>query len=184
MSARRSRWCSPIRPASPRMRVGLIEVDIEPLPAVADRHVSAKNETLLFEDTGHQSARSSSAPCAAMPRRRSRTRPICGARASAPSGTWRCRWSRAACWPNGMRRAARLTVSGARQGAVLQPPHAGEADWTCPKSAIEIVENDVGGGFGARGEFYPEDFLIPFAARHDRPAREMDRGPPRASHDA
>src|SRR5258705_11560962 len=31
--------------------------------------------------------------------------------------------------------------------------------------AIELVENDVGGGFGARGEFYPEDFLIPFAAR-------------------
>jgi carbon-monoxide dehydrogenase large subunit len=28
-----------------------------------------------------------------------------------------------------------------------------------------MVENDVGGGFGARGEFYPEDFLIPFAAR-------------------
>jgi aerobic carbon-monoxide dehydrogenase large subunit len=35
-----------------------------------------------------------------------------------------------------------------------------------PESAIEMVENDVGGGFGARGEFYPEDFLIPFAARH------------------
>ena len=34
-----------------------------------------------------------------------------------------------------------------------------------PESAIEIVENDVGGGFGARGEFYPEDFLIPFVAR-------------------
>jgi carbon-monoxide dehydrogenase large subunit len=28
-----------------------------------------------------------------------------------------------------------------------------------------MVENDVGGGFGARGEFYPEDYLIPFAAR-------------------
>ena len=28
------------------------------------------------------------------------------------------------------------------------------------------MEIDVGGGFGARGEFYPEDFLIPFAARH------------------
>ena len=24
-----------------------------------------------------------------------------------------------------------------------------------------MVENDVGGGYGARGEFYPEDFLIP-----------------------
>ena len=42
-----------------------------------------------------------------------------------------------------------------------------------------MVENDVGGGFGARGEFYPEDFLIPFAARHVKPAGEMDRGPPR-----
>ena len=30
---------------------------------------------------------------------------------------------------------------------------------------VDLVENDVGGGFGVRGEFYPEDFLIPFAAR-------------------
>src|SRR5262249_17689028 len=35
-----------------------------------------------------------------------------------------------------------------------------------PESAIDMVENDVGGSYGARGEFYPEDFLIPFAARH------------------
>jgi carbon-monoxide dehydrogenase large subunit len=34
-----------------------------------------------------------------------------------------------------------------------------------PESAVDLIENDVGGGFGARGEFYPEDFLIPFAAR-------------------
>jgi len=33
------------------------------------------------------------------------------------------------------------------------------------ENAIRMVENDVGGGFGVRGEFYPEDFLIPFAAR-------------------
>jgi aerobic carbon-monoxide dehydrogenase large subunit len=33
------------------------------------------------------------------------------------------------------------------------------------EDAIHMVENDVGGGFGVRGEFYPEDFLIPFAAR-------------------
>jgi aerobic carbon-monoxide dehydrogenase large subunit len=33
------------------------------------------------------------------------------------------------------------------------------------EAAIRMVENDVGGGFGVRGEFYPEDFLIPFAAR-------------------
>ena len=34
-----------------------------------------------------------------------------------------------------------------------------------PESAVDVFENDVGGGFGARGEFFPEDFLIPFTAR-------------------
>ena len=29
---------------------------------------------------------------------------------------------------------------------------------------VRLIELHVGGGFGARGEFYPEDFLIPFAA--------------------
>ncbi|MDQ6817467.1 MAG: xanthine dehydrogenase family protein molybdopterin-binding subunit [Actinomycetota bacterium] len=29
---------------------------------------------------------------------------------------------------------------------------------------IRFIELDVGGGFGGRGEFYPEDFLIPFCA--------------------
>ena len=29
---------------------------------------------------------------------------------------------------------------------------------------IHFTEPDVGGGFGIRGEFYPEDFLIPFAS--------------------
>jgi len=44
-----------------------------------------------------------------------------------------------------------------------------------PESAIDMVENDVGGGFGARGEFYPEDFLIPFAARHvGRPVKWIE----------
>jgi carbon-monoxide dehydrogenase large subunit len=44
-----------------------------------------------------------------------------------------------------------------------------------PEDAIDMVENDVGGGFGARGEFYPEDFLIPFAARHiGRPVKWIE----------
>ena len=33
------------------------------------------------------------------------------------------------------------------------------------EEAVTLIENDVGGAFGARGEFYPEDFLIPFAAK-------------------
>jgi carbon-monoxide dehydrogenase large subunit len=44
-----------------------------------------------------------------------------------------------------------------------------------PESAIDMIEPDVGGGFGVRGEFYPEDFLIPFAARRlGRPVKWIE----------
>ena len=44
-----------------------------------------------------------------------------------------------------------------------------------PESRIEFFEPDVGGGFGVRGEFYPEDFLIPFAAiRLERPLKWIE----------
>jgi carbon-monoxide dehydrogenase large subunit len=33
-----------------------------------------------------------------------------------------------------------------------------------PEGRIRLVEPSVGGGFGIRGEFYPEDYLIPFLA--------------------
>ena len=34
-----------------------------------------------------------------------------------------------------------------------------------PLSQIRMIELENGGGYGIRGEFYPEDFLIPFIAR-------------------
>ncbi|MDA8195020.1 MAG: xanthine dehydrogenase family protein molybdopterin-binding subunit [Thermaerobacter sp.] len=34
-----------------------------------------------------------------------------------------------------------------------------------PVASLRFVETAVGGGFGIRGEFYPEDFLIPYLAR-------------------
>jgi carbon-monoxide dehydrogenase large subunit len=44
-----------------------------------------------------------------------------------------------------------------------------------PEAQVDLVENDVGGGFGVRGEFYPEDFLVPFAARLlGRPVRWLE----------
>ena len=58
----------------------------------------------------------------------------------------------------------RLTVLGA-----CKVPHANRrvlaAQMGIAVDSIDMEESDVGGGFGARGEFYPEDFLIPFAAR-------------------
>jgi carbon-monoxide dehydrogenase large subunit len=34
-----------------------------------------------------------------------------------------------------------------------------------PHECVDMIEGDTGGSFGVRGEFFPEDFLIPFAAR-------------------
>jgi len=62
-------------------------------------------------------------------------------------------------------KAGRLTVNGAAKVAFFNRRMLAEK-MGLPESAVDLIENDVGGGFGARGEFYPEDFLIPFAARH------------------
>lgn len=44
-----------------------------------------------------------------------------------------------------------------------------------PEHLIRFVELEVGGGFGVRGEFYPEDFLIPWAAlRLGRPIQWVE----------
>ena len=44
-----------------------------------------------------------------------------------------------------------------------------------PEDRVHLVEPDVGGGFGIRGEFYPEDFLIPFAAMQlERPVKWIE----------
>ena len=43
------------------------------------------------------------------------------------------------------------------------------------ESRIDFVESDVGGGFGVRGEFYPEDFVVPFLARRlGRPVKWVE----------
>ncbi len=57
-----------------------------------------------------------------------------------------------------------LTVAGAAKTAFMNRRTLAR-QLGLDEGAIRMVENDVGGGFGVRGEFYPEDFLIPFAAR-------------------
>lgn len=43
------------------------------------------------------------------------------------------------------------------------------------ESSIDMHETDIGGGFGMRGEFYPEDFLVPWAARRlGRPVKWIE----------
>ncbi len=58
---------------------------------------------------------------------------------------------------------ARLTVCGAAKASfAVRRALVGQIG--LPEDAVEMIENDVGGGFGLRGEGFPEDFLIPFAA--------------------
>jgi carbon-monoxide dehydrogenase large subunit len=144
--------------------LGLIEVDIEPLPAVADRHASAKGGALLFEERGSNLA--------------IKFRALRGDAAAAFKDapyvrreTFRTQRHMALpLEPRGLlaewdATRGKLTVCGAAKVLFFNRRTLAK-QLGLPESAIELVENDVGGGFGARGEFYPEDFLVPFAARH------------------
>ena len=144
--------------------LGLIEVDIEPLQAVPDRQASATNASLLFEDQGTNRAikfhavRGDAAIAfkdAPYVRRESFRTQRHMALPMEPRGLL-AEWDAA---------RGRLTISGGAKVLFFNRRTLAK-QMGLSESAIEIVENDVGGGFGARGEFYPEDFLIPFAARH------------------
>jgi aerobic carbon-monoxide dehydrogenase large subunit len=143
--------------------LGLVETDIEPLPAVADRHASAEDRSLLFEEAGTNLAirfravrGDAAATFAGAPyvrRERFRTQRHM-ALPLEPRGLL-AEWDAA---------RERLVIYGGAKVLFFNRRTLAK-QLGLPEAAIEIVENDVGGGFGARGEFYPEDFLIPFAAR-------------------
>jgi carbon-monoxide dehydrogenase large subunit len=141
-----------------------IAIDIEALPVVPDRRKAERGESLLFEEQGTNLAlkffavRGDAAAAfrnAPYTRRESfRTQRHFGLTME-PRGLL-AEWDAA---------AGRLTVSGAAKVPFFNRRILAK-QIGLPEDAIDMVENDVGGSFGARGEFYPEDFLIPFAARH------------------
>ncbi|HKN08815.1 MAG TPA: xanthine dehydrogenase family protein molybdopterin-binding subunit, partial [Pseudomonadota bacterium] len=138
-------------------------LDIAALPAVIDCAMAAKADVLLFESAGRNVALTLSgvrgeadvafndAPYTRRERFKVQRH---GAVPMEPRGLL-------AHW-NADR--ARLTVHGAAKVAFVNR-RVLASQMGLPQSSIRMVENDVGGGFGARGEFYPEDYLIPFAAR-------------------
>src|SRR6059058_3223681 len=143
--------------------LGLIEVEIEPLPAVADRRASAQDASLLFEDKGtnlaikFRAVRGDAAAAfadAPYVRRESFRTQRHMALPMEPRGLL-AEWDAA---------RGRLTLYGGAKVLFFNRRTLAKA-MELPEDCIDMLENDVGGGFGARGEFYPEDFLIPFAAR-------------------
>lgn len=63
--------------------------------------------------------------------------------------------------------ADRLDLWGATKVAVINRDILARM-LDVPASSIHLHPVDVGGGFGVRGEFYPEDYLVPMLARRFR----------------
>ena len=150
-----------------------IRVEIDTLPAVADWHAAAKNKNVLFESQGTNrslvftackgDADEVFAKAPYVRREKMRTGRHYGLTLE-PRGVM-AEWDAV---------KGKLIVSGAAKVPFFNRKILAK-QIGLPEGAIEMVENDVGGGYGARGEFYPEDFLIPFAARYaNRPVKWIE----------
>jgi carbon-monoxide dehydrogenase large subunit len=153
--------------------VEAIVLDIEELPPVADRRASGQHDILLFEESGTNlamtfTATKGDADAAFRAADYVRQEHFQVQRYTAlplePRGVL-AEWDAA---------QGRMTVLGAAKVPFFNRDTLA-AMLGLASEDVDLIENDVGGGFGARGEFYPEDFLIPFAARHvGRPVRWIE----------
>jgi len=150
-----------------------IRVDIEQLPPMADWRIAAKGEALLFEETGTNLPIKYTAAKGDPDRAWARADYVRRGRFAMQRHTAVMMEPRGvlAEWDAAH---GRLTVSGASKVPFFNRRILA-AQMGLAEDAIDMVENDVGGGFGVRGEFSPEDFLIPFAARFaGRPVRWIE----------
>jgi carbon-monoxide dehydrogenase large subunit len=140
-----------------------INLDIEVLPAAANRETARKDEIILFEQAGANVATTVTAVRGDVERafrdapyvRRERFSVQRHAAVPMETRGLLAQWDVA---------HQQLSVSGVAK--VPFPNRRMLAKMMgLPEQSIRMLEYDVGGGFGARGEFYPEDFLVPFAAR-------------------
>ena len=150
-----------------------IELETDELPVIADRHISGRHEILLFDAAGSNlamkfTALKGDADAAFHEAEYTRRGRFASQRHTAlpiePRGLL-AEWDAA---------VGRMKVMGAAKVPFFNRRTVA-AMLGLPETSVDLIENDVGGGFGARGEFYPEDFLIPFCARHvGRPVRWLE----------
>jgi carbon-monoxide dehydrogenase large subunit len=150
-------------PAQAEDAADRVYVDIEPLPVVANCTSSGRDESLMFEAHGTNVAIKYAA-------RKGDARQDFGPDVYVRRETFGVhRHTGITMETRGLlaewdAKRKHLTVSGAAKvpfstRAMLAPMLGLAPD------SIDMIENDVGGGFGVRGEFYVENFLIPYAAR-------------------
>ena len=151
----------------------VIRLDIEPLPAVVTCAQSEAAQTLLFSNTFSNSP-------ATLVGWKGDPDPVFETAPYVRKETFRThRHSAVPMETRGLvaewdEETGHLTVSGAAK----VPFHNRKTLASLiglPVENVTMLEKDVGGGFGVRGEFYPEDYLIPFAARAiGRPVRWVE----------
>ena len=141
----------------------LIDVDIESLPAVASHLASREGGSLLFEAHGsncalHYSISKGESDKAFAAAEYTRREKLYVHRHTGitmePRGVlaeWDAATGHMTVWG-----ATKVPFANRRILAKLMD---------LPEDAVDMIEGDTGGSFGVRGEFFPEDFLVPFAAR-------------------
>jgi carbon-monoxide dehydrogenase large subunit len=140
-----------------------ILVDIETFPAVTTRDASVTGETLLFEATGTNVVSTFTAEQGDVDAAFRDAHVIVGDSFSTQRQTALPMETRGllAEWDG---TTGRLVMHGAAKLPFFNRRALAKM-MKLPETAVDYVEVDVGGGFGARGEFYPEDFLVALAAR-------------------
>lgn len=140
-----------------------VMVDIEALPAIIDRESAMADKILLFEQTGTNiptvfnadkgdvEAAFASADYVIRDQFATQRQTALPMETRGLLAEWDAT-------------TGRLSVSGAAKLPFFNRTTMAKM-MNLPDEAVDYIELDVGGGFGARGEFYPEDFLVAFGAR-------------------
>ena len=140
-----------------------VTIDIEALPAIVDREGAMADKVLLFEHTGTN-----------VPTVFNADKGDVDAAFASADYVIRDQFAtqRQTALPMETRgllaewdaQLGRLSVSGAAKLPFFNRGTMAKM-MNLPDEAVDYIELDVGGGFGARGEFYPEDYLVALGAR-------------------
>ena len=143
--------------------LALVDLDIEALPAAIDRETCMSNRVVLFENPGSNIASVFEARKGDAEQAFSQADVIVRGQFSTQRQTALPMETRGllAEWDE---KAHHLTIYGAAKLPFFNRRTMADM-MQLPETSVDYIEVDVGGGFGARGEFYPEDYLVAFAAR-------------------
>ena len=143
--------------------LAFVELEIDPLPAAVDRETCMSNKVVLFDHPGTNIASVFEARKGDADAAFSQADVVVRGQFSTQRQTALPMETRGllAEWDE---KARRLTMFGAAKLPFFNRKTMADM-MKLPETSVDYIEVDVGGGFGARGEFYPEDYLVGFAAR-------------------